>query len=330
MAAVLGQPSGSAGEAGRGSPSPVEARPSRVLSAAARHRLARGFGVGLWETAFTEPGRVLEPPHSPAGDVPAPRALPVQVRYPSEDAGSAATAGAEPARGAGPFPLVVFGPGYDEVPQDYAVLLDAWARAGFVVAAPTFPLTNPQSPGGPDESDVVNQPADLSFLTSMLLRESSGRGDPLTGLLVPGDVAVAGQSDGGDSALALADNSCCRDPAVRAVIVLAGAEWRGFAGSWFPPPAVPLMAVQGTADKVNPAADTGQYFARAPEPKFLLCLPGAGHLGPFTTSSGAEELVARATTDFLGRYLYDSQASLSGLKGLGSTSVGGASCSSGA
>ena len=40
-------------------------------------------------------------------------------------------------------------------PHVYAPLLDAWARAGYVVAAPVFPLGNANAPGGPNESDLV-------------------------------------------------------------------------------------------------------------------------------------------------------------------------------
>jgi predicted dienelactone hydrolase len=57
----------------------------------------------------------------------------------------------------GPFPLVLFSHGLTSEPSAYAALLTAWARAGFVVAAPAYPHT---SHGVPDYDpvDVVNQP----------------------------------------------------------------------------------------------------------------------------------------------------------------------------
>jgi predicted dienelactone hydrolase len=63
------------------------------------------------------------------------------------------------ARTDGPFPLVVFGHGYAVTPAIYADLPRAWTRAGFVVAAPVFPLENAAAPSGPTENDLVNQPA---------------------------------------------------------------------------------------------------------------------------------------------------------------------------
>ena len=56
--------------------------------------------------------------------------------------------GAAPARAPGPFPLVIFGHGFAVTPGPYASLLEAWARAGYVVAAPIFPLGNANAPGG--------------------------------------------------------------------------------------------------------------------------------------------------------------------------------------
>ena len=86
-----------------------------------------------------------------------------------------------PTRGHAPYPLVVFGHGFALTPHDYAPLLDTWARAGYVVAAPVFPLGNANAPGGPDESDLVNQPGDMSFVITRLTRARH----PLQGLVDP-------------------------------------------------------------------------------------------------------------------------------------------------
>ena len=64
----------------------------------------------------------------------------------------------------GPFPLIVFGHGFGVTPGMYIALLRAWARAGFVVAAPLFPGENPRAPGGPTATDLPNEPRDMSFV----------------------------------------------------------------------------------------------------------------------------------------------------------------------
>jgi hypothetical protein len=63
----------------------------------------------------------------------------------------------------GPHPLILFAHGFALTPADYAPLLRAIASAGYVVAAPIFPLTNTNAPGGPDEADLANQSRDVSF-----------------------------------------------------------------------------------------------------------------------------------------------------------------------
>src|SRR6266851_8303229 len=74
-----------------------------------------------------------------------------------------------PTRGRAPFPLIVFGHGFALTPQTYTRLLDTWTRAGYVVAAPAFPVESANAPGGPDQSDLGNEPGDISFVIARLV-----------------------------------------------------------------------------------------------------------------------------------------------------------------
>ena len=65
----------------------------------------------------------------------------------------------------------------------YERLLDAWARAGYVVAAPSFPLTQKHVPGGRRERDLVNQPGDMSFVISRMLADDANPASFLHGLI---------------------------------------------------------------------------------------------------------------------------------------------------
>ena len=85
----------------------------------------------------------------------------------------------------GPYPLVVFGHGFALTPATYATLLRAWASAGYVVAAPVFPLGNANAPGGPNESDLVNQPADMRLVITRLLALNTRAGGVLHGRIDP-------------------------------------------------------------------------------------------------------------------------------------------------
>jgi dienelactone hydrolase len=257
--------------------------------------------VGTLTLTLVEPHRTIHL----RGDRTAPRTLVTDVRYPAL-AGATGTA-AMPAPG--PFPLVVFAHGFDVTPATYAALLDSWARAGYVVAAPLFPRTNPRAPGGPDEADVVNQPADVSFVISSLLA-ANATSKPLLGLIDPRHIAVAGQSDGAETALAVADSRRDRDTRVSAAIVLSGAEMSGIGGYSFAPGGPALLAAQGTDDVFNEPRFTYTYFGAARRPKYLLRLLGAGHLPPYTTEQPQLAIVERVTHAFLDRYLKGSASAL--------------------
>jgi len=211
-----------------------------------------------------------------------PRTLTTVVRY--------------PLTGRGPFPLVVFAHGFALSPQVYGPLLDAWTRAGFVVAAPVFPVESPGAPGGPSESDLVNEPADIHFVITRLLA------GPLRKLIDPRRIAVAGQSDGGVAALGAAFDPRLRDPRVDAALILSGAQPAGerldYAHAH-----VALLAMQGSADTINAPANTRAFFALARRPKFLLWLLGGEHLRPYSTDRRYLTVVERASIAFLDCYL---------------------------
>jgi dienelactone hydrolase len=233
-----------------------------------------------------------------------PRTLTTYVRYPATGPPSGTDVrGASPASAAGPYPLIVFGHGFAVTPGLYARLLQAWARAGYVVAAPVFPLENANAPGGPDESDLVNQPRDLRFVISALLASSAMSTAPLGHLIDPAEVAVAGQSDGGETALAVTYDSRFRDMRVRAAAILSGAVIPGEGGFTFPRDSPPLLATQGTADTVNPPSLTRAFFEPARRPKYLLELFGASHLPPYSHQQPQLGIVERVTTAFFDLYL---------------------------
>jgi dienelactone hydrolase len=258
------------------------------------------FAVGVRVLPLLDTSRVV---HLPKGRT-EPRTLVTYVRYPALGSPERTEVPNAPAaRAAGPFPLVIFGHGYAATPGLYAHLLQSWARAGYVVAAPVFPLENANAPGGPDESDLINQPRDVSFVISRLLAPSSAGMGPLAGLIDPTHIAVAGHSDGGETALAVAYSRHFRDPRVGAAIILSGAEMPGVGGFSFPRGSPPLLATQGTADAINQAKFTDAFFKTARRPKYLLRLLGAEHLPPYTRQQPQLAIVERVAIAFLDIYL---------------------------
>ena len=175
------------------------------------------------------------------------------------------------------------------------------------MAAPIFPLENPNAPGHPNETDLVNQPQDMRFVISSLMHLNARHTGLLSGLIDTHEVAVAGHSDGGDTALALAYDPALRDRHLQAAVILSGAEISAeiptFPSFTIGPGGPPLLAIQGTADTINLPSATAAFYDPAPDPKYLLQVLGASHLGPYATNRVQLGVVQRVTTAFLQYYL---------------------------
>ncbi len=193
---------------------------------------------------LVEDGRVLAPA----------RALPTVVWRPN---------------GGGPFPLVVFVHGYDITPLAYARFCRSLARAGFVVAAPSFPLEDPTRGFGVTRSDLPNEAVDVSFVVDALYRS------PLRSSLAQ-EVAVVGHSDGADVALMVGYELHLFDPRVRAIVADAPDPIDRPIRNGGPP----LLLIQGDADPVVPYASSQEVFAELRVPTAYVTLLGAGHLPP--------------------------------------------------
>jgi dienelactone hydrolase len=221
-------------------------------------------------------------------------------------------AGSSGRSGGGPYPLIVFAHGLGASPQGYQQLLSDWAAAGYVVAAPLFPLSSSDTTGGADGGDVSNQPADISFVIDQVLKASAQTGGPLSGLVDPKEIGAAGHSNGAITTLGLIGNSCCRDTRVKAAVVMAGTTEGLGRGHYDLADAPPLLIVQDLHDGLVPYPDAVAVFNQARGPKALLALDwdsspdptgGAAHMassGVIGSTSGA---VVQSTTAFFNAFL---------------------------
>jgi dienelactone hydrolase len=205
--------------------------------------------------------------------------------------------------GEGPFPLIVLAHGQTGNPDKFTELTTAWASAGYVVAAPLFPLTSNQVPMQVI-ADYNNQPGDMSFVIDEVLARSEGDEGPLAGLVAADHVGVAGLSLGGATVYGIGFNACCRDDRVDAALVMAGMllnfedefEW----------PELPLMVIAGNAD--NSGRDP---YSMASPPKHLWTFERALHSAPFEdTDDPGDDLVVTVTVDFWNGYLYEDDGAI--------------------
>jgi fermentation-respiration switch protein FrsA (DUF1100 family) len=199
-------------------------------------------------------------------------------------------------------PLILFAHGSGGNPDFYRVLLEAWAGSGYVVAAPRFP------------PDLGNQPGDVSFVITELLRLSSATSGPYAELVDAKRIGVAGHSAGAVAVLGVGFNSCCLDHRIRAGVVLAGNAPPFSDGGYFIGVHTPLLVVHGVADPTVPFAEGRSIFTNALPPKMMLTVPAsdvpsADHSRPYVGTENRPlpdtRLVMATTTGFFDRYLRD-------------------------
>jgi dienelactone hydrolase len=258
------------------------------------------YAVGVRTDTYVDPSRATSAIPG-FGGAPS-RTFPVTVWYPATgDPNAAVAENASPDRSGGPYPLVVFAHGYAVTPAFYSELLERWAAAGYVVAAPTYPLLS-GVPAGPSHEDYDMVFADTTFVLTRLLADV-GRGPgphPLAGLVDPNRVGAAGQSDGEVVSYGLGSLVCCRDPRVKSVISMAG-----ILGNVANPVqrdnGVPVLHLMGSADELQPYDEAITWDREnLGAPRWMVTLVGGNHDQPYRNpASPYFEGVVRTTTDFL-------------------------------
>jgi dienelactone hydrolase len=279
-------------------PSPSSSAPARPAGPATGLGKIGKFRTAKYKIWFTEPAHA-----GPTGEHLGPRRLLTVIRYPL---GPAQRGRRRPARG--PLPLIVFGPGFQQCDAPYAGLLRTWASAGYVVAAVNFPKSDCLTGSAATESDMVNQPGDMSYVITRMLGLSAARHGLFARSLSRREIAVSGQSDGGDTVAAVGANSCCTDRRVVADAVLSGAEWPPMPGQYFTRRPAAMLFAQGSADTINdPGCSVAMYQADPARDRFYLDLLGADHLLPYWGTDRYERITARVTVAFFDRFVLGQQ-----------------------
>lgn len=219
------------------------------------------------------------------------RPLPTIVRYPAEG---------------GPWPLIVFAHGLSGHPDKFSGLLETWASAGFVVAAPTFPLTNGDVVDSwSNFADVANQPADLSFVTDEVLAANADPDSPLADRVDPERIGFGGLSLGGATTYLAGLNEATRDPRVDAAMVLDGVAFDDAAtGTFLEPSGTPAFLVHCDEDPLAPLRIATDAYALLAPPKYLVVMDGVCHAEAFEdTPHELDAIATEITTRFWDAYL---------------------------
>jgi len=189
------------------------------------------------------------------------------------------TKGAAPANGR--FPVAFFVHGFGAHADN--LYLHYWAAAGFIAVSIKFPLTNTDTPGGPKQADLLNEPGDVSFVLSRIAHLPARDAD-LQPIIDATRVGLMGQSLGATVVFDLGFNKRYHDPRIKAVVPMSGGCvpcGPGIGegdGVYFTGPSLPVMFIHGTADPAAPIEHSAQEYAQAPAPKFFVRMIGALHV----------------------------------------------------
>jgi dienelactone hydrolase len=268
-------------------------------TASAAHQHAAPYAVGMRSYTFVDTSRTT-PPNGAYPGAPR-RTLPTLLIYPAKgDPSGPAVENAPPIERGKNFPLLAFSHGSGGNSMSRLTDLTArLVREGFVVVAPTFPLSSADAPGGTTAADYVNQPGDVSFVITQVL--ALARDDRTLGRTIDRHkIGAIGNSLGGVTTLGVAANSCCLDPRIDAAVSLWGGESPFPGGSFFSEPTPPLMLAHGDADDRLPYVLSVIAYNHAPSPKAFLTLEGAPH-NPFFPPW--HDPLIRSVIDFLDGFL---------------------------
>lgn len=209
---------------------------------------AGAYRVGIAERTFVDESRPTAANGDFAGE--SARTLSTRLWFP-EDAPAS-------------HPLIVYSHGFMSNREGGTYIAKSLASHGYVVAAPDYPLTHRGAPGGPEVTDVMHQPADVSFLITTLLRTTDSE-LPFAGKLDESRIGVVGISLGGLTSTLVTYHKQMKDSRIAAAVSIAGPAYM-FTPEFFKQADVPFLMIAGTVDALidyqTNAATIPQRFGR--------------------------------------------------------------------
>jgi len=201
---------------------------------------------------------------------------------------------------AGPHPLLVYSHGFMSWRTEHAALAEQLASHGYVVASVDFPLTNLRAPGGPNATDVIHQPGDLSFVIDQML-EWTGPDRPFDGTIDPDRIGALGVSLGGLTTILVTYHPKVRDERIAASLSIAGLA-AFFDERFYANADIPFLMLAGSEDALVSYETNARPILDRVAGSALLTIEDGTHTG-FTAVSDAFPNRLLSQPDFMGCYM---------------------------
>jgi len=201
----------------------------------------------------------------------------------------------------GPFPVIVFAPGYRVTPFTYRRTLHVWAQAGYVVVGVGFPGSGANGPPGkPTEADLTQQPRDMSLALDRVAQDAATPGSWAAGLLDLTRIAAAGHSDGASTVVRMLLSTAYRDDRFDTGVILAGGE---LGGTYNRRDDVPVLLMNGDHDEYNEPSVFKETWTLAHGRKAWVLAVGGHHLPPFAAAGLQQSVIRLIEIAWLDHYL---------------------------
>ncbi|MFT4886707.1 MAG: putative dienelactone hydrolase [Pseudohongiellaceae bacterium] len=218
------------------------------------------YSVSTSEFVFIDKSRSTDSNRGFAGEPD--RTFPTTVWYPQGATGK--------------IPLLIHSHGIVSARNELSYLMEQLASYGYVVAAADYPLTSGSAPGGANANDVMNQPADVSFLIDSILGLADEQ--PFAEQVDESRIGLSGFSLGGLTTILATYHPRWRDPRIAASAAIAGPAV-AFTDEFYTTSDVPFLMISGTSDALIDTQYNAAIIPNRNDNSDLVIISGGSHLG---------------------------------------------------
>lgn len=176
------------------------------------------------------------------------------------------------------YPLIIYSHAFMSERSDIQYILEHLSSRGYIVLAANYPLTSNTSGDAILMADVVNQPADITFLLNQITNAKTDIGQAFSYQIDENRIGVLGYSLGGLASTLAAYHPAYIEHRIKAVISIAGPSAM-LSKAFYQNNKVPFMMVAGTSDQMTPYEDHAAVIPARINNSLLVKIERGSHMG---------------------------------------------------